>query len=215
MTRQEFISLPAQGPGTGQRRWLPPAMGRRERLRGHLCTRPVHLRGHRRWRRRGRRPPAIGDKLSAAIASVTDKPVTHFVCTHSQLDHVAAVHQFPDAIRIAHAECARLLAFRANPARPLPQQVFNGKRSTLSVGAETVELIYPARTTRSATSWGSSPAQRLVAMTHTTQKTFGELSFAELVTRWHDRIAAADTFTSDTVAAAVESISTDSPIRIL
>jgi hypothetical protein len=58
------------------------------------------------------------------------------------------------------------------------------------------------------------PAQRLVAMTHTMQKTFGGLSFAGLVTRWHDRIAAVDTFTSDTVAAAAESICTDSPIRI-
>src|SRR5258706_7341544 len=36
-------------------------------------------------------PPALDGKIQAAIASVTDKPVTHFIYTHSHADHVGAV----------------------------------------------------------------------------------------------------------------------------
>ena len=42
-------------------------------------------------------PPALDGKIQAAIASVTDKQVTHFIYTHSHLDHVGAVTKFPGA----------------------------------------------------------------------------------------------------------------------
>jgi len=51
-------------------------------------------------------PPALDGKIQAAIASVTDKQVTHFIYTHSHLDHVGAVTKFPGARRIAHEEAA-------------------------------------------------------------------------------------------------------------
>jgi glyoxylase-like metal-dependent hydrolase (beta-lactamase superfamily II) len=40
-------------------------------------------------------PPALDGKIQAAIASVTDQQVTHFIYTHSHLDHVGAVTKFP------------------------------------------------------------------------------------------------------------------------
>jgi hypothetical protein len=63
-------------------------------------------------------PLAIGDKLTAAIRSVTYKPVTHFIYTHAHADHVGATTQFGDVTRIAHNECARILAVHNDPARP-------------------------------------------------------------------------------------------------
>src|SRR5260370_41516149 len=42
-------------------------------------------------------PPALDGKIQAAIASVTDQQVTHFIYTHSHLDHVGAVTKFPGA----------------------------------------------------------------------------------------------------------------------
>ena len=88
-------------------------------------------------------PPAIGEKLSAAIRSVTDKPISHFIYTHSHLDHVGASNQFPDVIRVAHEEAKRIIEFHNDPARPVPTQTFDGDRTTLVIGGETVELIYP------------------------------------------------------------------------
>ncbi len=248
-------------------------------------------------------PPALGDKLSAAIRSVTDKPVTHFIYTHSHQDHVGGVTRFPEASRIAHEECARLLAFRADPARPLPHQRVDGERTSLTLGAEPVELIYPGPNHEVGNMLVFFPRQRLAVMTDvvmsgwapyrgwgnadyppgmlaahdailaldfdtyvgghvyltgtradvqqsrdffvdlwtTTQRLMGEVPFAEaaalaelvnvwaaqtvwigrvaervtaeLVERWRDRVAAVDTFTLDTVAAAVVSISTDAPVN--
>jgi glyoxylase-like metal-dependent hydrolase (beta-lactamase superfamily II) len=40
-------------------------------------------------------PPALDGKIQAAIASVTYKQVTHFIYTHSHLDHVGAVTKSP------------------------------------------------------------------------------------------------------------------------
>jgi glyoxylase-like metal-dependent hydrolase (beta-lactamase superfamily II) len=88
-------------------------------------------------------PPSHIDKLPAAIRSVTNKPVTHFIYTHSHWDHVGGVSQFPDATRIAHEEAARLLRFHNDPARPLPQETFDGDHKSLVIGGEPIELLYP------------------------------------------------------------------------
>src|SRR5260370_17727241 len=41
-------------------------------------------------------PPALADKLPAAISQGTDKPVTHFIYTHSHYDHVGPPTHFPN-----------------------------------------------------------------------------------------------------------------------
>jgi glyoxylase-like metal-dependent hydrolase (beta-lactamase superfamily II) len=109
-------------------------------------------------------PPAIGDKLLTAIRSVTDKPVTHFIYTHTHADHVGANTQFGDVTRIAHNECARILAVHNDPARPLPDQTFDGPGTTLTIGGETVELIYPGPNHEVGNILVWFPAQKLAMM---------------------------------------------------
>ena len=77
-------------------------------------------------------PPALADTLPAAIKQVTDKPVTHFIYTHSHYDHVGSATHFPNAERIAHAETARILEVHADPERPLPTRTFDGDQMTLT-----------------------------------------------------------------------------------
>src|SRR5260370_7595243 len=40
-------------------------------------------------------PPALAEKIPVAIKRVTDKPVTHFIYTHSHYDHVGSPSPFP------------------------------------------------------------------------------------------------------------------------
>ncbi|MFG2123568.1 MBL fold metallo-hydrolase [Streptomyces sp. NPDC048710] len=110
-------------------------------------------------------PPASRGKLKEAIASVTDKPVTHFIYSHSHLDHVGAVTDFPDAVRIAHADCATILALHNDPARPLPQKVLHGKHNTLHIGGEEIQVIYPGSNHESGNILTYFPRQRLAVMT--------------------------------------------------
>jgi glyoxylase-like metal-dependent hydrolase (beta-lactamase superfamily II) len=110
-------------------------------------------------------PLAIGDKLTAAIKSVTDKPVTHFIYTHSHADHVSATTQFENVTRIAHEEAARILAIHNDPARPLPDQTFDGPGTTLTIGGETIELIYPGPNHEVGNILVWFPAQKLAMMT--------------------------------------------------
>lgn len=87
-------------------------------------------------------PPNYATHLSAAIAEVTDLPVTHVVYSHSHIDHIGGVgalggHPFI----VAQEETARLLARAADPARPVPTITFKD-RYTLEVGGQRLELSY-------------------------------------------------------------------------
>jgi glyoxylase-like metal-dependent hydrolase (beta-lactamase superfamily II) len=110
-------------------------------------------------------PPASVDHVIAAIASVTDNPVTHFIYTHTHNDHVGGVTRFPGAVKIAHEEARRLLEFHNDPARPLPDQVIDGERTTLTIGGENVELIYPGPNHEVGNILVHFPAQKLSIMT--------------------------------------------------
>jgi glyoxylase-like metal-dependent hydrolase (beta-lactamase superfamily II) len=78
-------------------------------------------------------PPTIGDKLIAAIRAATDKPVTHFVYSHSHIDHVGAAFLFKDAERIASAETAAKLARLRDPNRPIPSRTLSRSSQTLTL----------------------------------------------------------------------------------
>jgi len=92
-------------------------------------------------------PPTIGNNLLRAIAGVTaanGRPgkVTHQVYSHSHADHAgAAVILGPDVVRIAHAQCAKLLARDADPNRPVPTVTFHDSYD-LFVGGEYLRLDY-------------------------------------------------------------------------
>src|SRR5260370_28597414 len=64
-------------------------------------------------------PPALAEKIPAAIKRVTDQPVTHFIYTHSHYDHVASAPGFPQGELIAHAGTAPMLVVPPGPERPL------------------------------------------------------------------------------------------------
>ncbi|HEX6483051.1 MAG TPA: MBL fold metallo-hydrolase [Ktedonobacteraceae bacterium] len=246
-------------------------------------------------------PPALAEKIPAAIKCVTDQLVTHFIYTHSHYDHVGSASRFPGAELIAHAETARILAVHADPERPLPTRTFEGEQMTLEVGDETIELRYPGPNHDTGNILVYAPRHRLAQMSdivmpgwapyrgwgnadyppgillahdailavdfdtyvgghvyrtgtrkdveesreffldlwHGTLKAMGEVLFddyaaqvepgnawaaqtiwfdavanqvtAQLVAKWKDRLGGVDTFTHDTVIAAIISISTDAP----
>ena len=39
-------------------------------------------------------PPAIGDKIFAAVSEVTDRPITHLIYSHAHKDHIGAANLF-------------------------------------------------------------------------------------------------------------------------
>jgi glyoxylase-like metal-dependent hydrolase (beta-lactamase superfamily II) len=73
-------------------------------------------------------PPTIGRKLMTAIRAATDKPVTHFIYSHSHIDHVGAAAQFGNVMRIGSTETAAKLARLKDPNRPRVSKVV-GKAS--------------------------------------------------------------------------------------
>jgi glyoxylase-like metal-dependent hydrolase (beta-lactamase superfamily II) len=98
-------------------------------------------------------PPNIGEYILAAIASVTDEPITHVIYSHSHADHIASASLYPaDAVYIAHEAVADAIANR-NPdlppfgaflgGSPVPAvtQTFSDTL-TLEVGNQTLELAY-------------------------------------------------------------------------
>ena len=143
-------------------------------------------------------PPALDGKIQAAIASVTDKQVTHFIYTHSHLDHVGAVTKFPGARRIAHEEAARLLANHDDPARPLPDQVIDGPCTVLTIGGEEVQLIYPGPNHEVGNILVHFPAQKLSVMTDVVMpgwapyRGWGNADYPPGMLAAHDAILATD-----------------------
>ncbi|AHD09155.1 MBL fold metallo-hydrolase [Phaeobacter gallaeciensis] len=87
-------------------------------------------------------PPTSGEKILAAISSVTDEPVTHVIYSHTHTDHIGAAAIFPDdAVVIAQDETAAHLAEKKDPNRPVPTQTFTDSM-TLEVGSQTLQLDY-------------------------------------------------------------------------
>ena len=88
-------------------------------------------------------PPTIGENILAAIASVTDQPITHVIYSHSHKDHIGAASIFPaDAEIIAHAATAAVLERAQDPGRPVPTVTFEDA-FTLEIGGKRIELTYP------------------------------------------------------------------------
>lgn len=143
-------------------------------------------------------PPSLDGKFAKAIASVTDKPVTHFIYTHSHADHVGAVTSFAGAHKIAHDEAARLLAIHRDPKRPQPDQVVNGDRNKLTIGGEDVHLIYPGPNHEVGNILVHFPAQKLTIMTDVVMpgwapyRGWGNADFPPGMLAAHDAILATD-----------------------
>src|SRR5258707_1644007 len=90
-------------------------------------------------------PPSIGHNIQRAvdeIASVNgvSNKVNYLVYSHHHADHVGASSLFDKNVtRIGHEETRRLLLRDNDPARPVPDEIFQDVR-TLEIGGERIEL---------------------------------------------------------------------------
>jgi glyoxylase-like metal-dependent hydrolase (beta-lactamase superfamily II) len=78
-------------------------------------------------------PPTIGPRLMTAIRAATDKPVTHFIYSHSHIDHVGAAAQFGNVTRIASRETAARLARAGDPNRPVATRILSRASNRLMI----------------------------------------------------------------------------------
>lgn len=88
-------------------------------------------------------PPTIGKNIFFAIGNITDKPITHFVYSHSHADHVgtASLVAKSGVEVIAHEETTELLRTYADPSRPVPTKSFEHDY-VVKLGNQTVHLSY-------------------------------------------------------------------------
>jgi len=88
-------------------------------------------------------PPGYSAHIRAAIAEVTDRPITHVIYSHSHTDHIGGVTDLGGhPVIIAQEETKRLLVRAHDPKRPPPTVTFKD-RYILKVGSQTLELTYP------------------------------------------------------------------------
>jgi glyoxylase-like metal-dependent hydrolase (beta-lactamase superfamily II) len=87
-------------------------------------------------------PESFGKSIPAAIARVTDKPITYLVYSHAHKDHIggsAAFKDIKDLKIVAVDGVAALLKEQNDPDRLVPNLVF-ADRKTITLGGRTVEL---------------------------------------------------------------------------
>jgi glyoxylase-like metal-dependent hydrolase (beta-lactamase superfamily II) len=147
-------------------------------------------------------PPSIGDNILAAIAGVTDKPITHVVYSHSHADHIGAAGIYPeDAIVIAHEETATLLREALSPDRDYPYGVFVGggpvplpditfkKQFTLRRGEQVLELDYKGPNHQPGNIFVYAPRQKvlmLVDVIFPAWVPFAELALAQDIPGYYE-----------------------------
>ena len=146
-------------------------------------------------------PPTIGYRLQAAIKSVTDQPVTHFVYSYAHSDHVGGAYIFNETVKeyIAHVET--LLNFEGLPnhdsARPIPNVVFEYDYK-VSVGNQTLELSYKGPNHEPGNIFIYASASKtimVVDIVFPSWAPFAELAQSDNIPGWinaHDQILAYD-----------------------
>src|ERR687895_1097361 len=111
-------------------------------------------------------PPAIGDKMFAAVSEVTDRPITHLIYSHAHKDHIGAANLFENVTIIAHNETARILNERNDPDRPVPDMNFT-REMNLQLGDQVLHLMYPGPYHQQGSTFVYLPEHRvLMAVDH-------------------------------------------------
>src|SRR5919112_5516147 len=111
-------------------------------------------------------PPAIGDKIFAAVSEVTDRPISYLIYSHAHKDHIGAASLFENVTIIAHNETARILNERNDPDRPVPDINFN-KEMNLTIGDQVLQLLYPGPYHQQGNIFAYLPEQKvLMAVDH-------------------------------------------------
>jgi glyoxylase-like metal-dependent hydrolase (beta-lactamase superfamily II) len=107
-------------------------------------------------------PATLANYILPAIASVTDKPVTHVVYSHAHADHVAGMSIYPlDAVYIAQEEAVPLILRANNPVLPPPTITFAGTY-TLELGGEVLQLDYHGNNHQPGEIFIYAPKQRVL-----------------------------------------------------
>jgi len=97
--------------------------------------------------------PNNGQALLNVIKTVTDKPVTHIVNTHTHFDHTGSNSEFPATVEVVthentKANMEKMDAFKSDTGKVgLPDRTFKDRMTLLS-GKDAVDLYYfgPAHT---------------------------------------------------------------------
>jgi glyoxylase-like metal-dependent hydrolase (beta-lactamase superfamily II) len=88
-----------------------------------------------------------GQKILDKVKSVTDRPITHIINTHTHGDHVGSNEFFPASVEVvAHENTAGYMAKMKNFATPetkhgMPDRTFKDKLTVLS-GNEAIDVYY-------------------------------------------------------------------------
>ncbi|HEU4507420.1 MAG TPA: MBL fold metallo-hydrolase [Pyrinomonadaceae bacterium] len=107
-------------------------------------------------------PPVLSAHIPRAIGTVTDKPITHVIYSHSHADHIGGAKALGGRpIIVAHQETLRLLKRAADPNRPLPTVTFSDNY-TLRVGNRVLELSYHGNAHEPGNIFIYAPVQRVL-----------------------------------------------------
>jgi len=115
-----------------------------------------------------------GQDILDLVATVTDKPVTTIINTHSHYDHSGSNTEFPDTVefvahentraQMARATCDPVMncdAFQGENAKYLPATTFSGRKSLFD-GADRIDLYHFGRGHTDGDTFVVFPAARTV-----------------------------------------------------
>jgi glyoxylase-like metal-dependent hydrolase (beta-lactamase superfamily II) len=124
--------------------------------------------------------PGWGQPLLDKIKTVTDKPITMIINTHTHGDHVSGNVEFPATVEVVtHANTAKNMQemrvpsgitpapgtpaniFKDNNGRGMPKRTFTDKM-TIGKGADEIELRYFGRGHTNGDAWVIFPALRFM-----------------------------------------------------
>ena len=108
--------------------------------------------------------PGNGQAILDQIKTVTPKPVTMIINTHTHNDHVGSNNQFPATVDfVAHentkANMEKMDNFKGDNAKFLPKMTFKDKMK-LGKGKDEIDLYYFGRAHTSGDAWVVFPALR-------------------------------------------------------
>jgi cyclase len=106
-----------------------------------------------------------GERIMEKVKSVTDKPVTTIVNTHTHGDHVGSNEYFEPSVEIVthentKANMAKMDALKDKP-HAMPDRTYNDKLSLMS-GKDRIDLYYFGRGHTNGDTWVVFPALRVV-----------------------------------------------------
>src|SRR2546427_3445731 len=107
-----------------------------------------------------------GQVLLDRIKTVTNKPVTTIINTHTHGDHTGSNNMFPATVEIvAHentkANMEKMDAFKGDGAKGLPKKTYKDKM-TLGSGKDRIDLYYFGRGHTNGDSWIVYPSVRVM-----------------------------------------------------